>query len=456
MPDGCCGRDLTGGPCGLPVLNLESGEPRCVVHSRLSDRDPEMFLRSLNELVARGCGEVLRYDRLSFPATLSFVDDPVPFKLSCVGCTFLAGISFDSAKFPKGADFTGATFEGRTYFADTSFSDVSFVDARFKGAVHASYCRMAVGRFDRAVFEHSADLSDARFGDVSFRSAWFRDRVDFSLATFSGRQGNGTVDFAGARFDRPDQVRFYLVNQHHGAPGFSPRLRGCNLRGVAFSNAKWRRSEGRIVVADELDADSSASYSEGDYPDTDPTHETAAVVYRQLQTCFEAERDYERAEECIVSVMEMRRRVAAKDWPTRLSIDLYRMASIYGTSFHRALAILATLTFLVFPIAFSGCPANLTARDGTALCKTEWAVVPPSVLEAQGTRVARRVAAGVRGVACVASASLVHSVETATFQRERTYSAAGTVGKLMSALETVLVTGQAALFLLALKRRFRH
>ena len=107
--------------------------------------------------------------------------------------------------------------------------------------------------------------------------------------------------------------------------------------------------------------------------------------------------------------------------------SLYRLTSRYGTSYTRALLVLFGL-LVIFGLLFA-LPWSAIQREKPSL--------------------------PLRGVWNRLGAGLFHSsVDVAT--RDSLYSVPTRFGHFASALETILVPAQLALFLLALRRRFRH
>jgi hypothetical protein len=222
-----------------------------------------------------------------------------------------------------------------------------------------------------------------------------------------------------------------------------------------------------LIVQDELDLlpvvavpPQYSSYDEPTeeelyYRQTDP--ELVAVIYRQLATSFEASRNHDLAEACISGMWEMKRRDRSIGRLNGLAVGIYRVASVYGSSFWRALLVLAILVCIVFP--------SLYAIPSIAVVPTPSAmgidVKGPdahahSVFESRlrhWTSVAKRLRDSV-WIHC--RRAFLLSVETASFSRNAAYTTESLFGRLLVSLESVLVAGQAALFLLALRRRFRH
>jgi hypothetical protein len=189
------------------------------------------------------------------------------------------------------------------------------------------------------------------------------------------------------------------------------------------------------------------------------TFDSVGSVYRQLIRNFEKAKDYDLAEDCFCGVMEMKRldptrsivlrnqNFAAATASGRLArfilgkfsiLNLYRLASMYGSSYRRALVVLAMLLVsfgVLFP--FSGLRMTDEA-GGTASAVFNW-VLPTHVGSFLRTL----------------GSGLWASVEIATFQKKPTVEIIGKWGRRLAAAEVVAISGQVTLVLLALRRRFR-
>jgi len=166
--------------------------------------------------------------------------------------------------------------------------------------------------------------------------------------------------------------------------------------------------------------------------DLEPSAKPACLVpiaeaYRRLVISFELARDYESAEDCYVGAMEMTRRDPAQGKIVRVVLYCYQLASHYGSSYTRALGMTVVLMVL-FGLAMS---VTGVSAEGV---QTEASLD------------------GLKGL----GAAIYHSLEVATFQRRVSYVEISQAGRFVALLESVLVPSQFALFLLALRRRFRR
>jgi hypothetical protein len=236
---------------------------------------------------------------------------------------------------------------------------------------------------------------------------------------------------------------------------------------MTFVDVNWATRAGRLILQDELDLlppiEVPPRYSSYDEPTEEELYyrqtapELVAVIYRQLATSFEKSRNHDLAESCTVAVWEMKRRDPTMDRWDAFASGVYRVASVYGSSFWRALMILGALVCIAFPLFYSapfipviptssaaGTVANVPDPHAHTVFESQfqhWTSLSREYIGPVGTKIGR---------------ALLLSVETATFSRNPAYTAGSLLGRLLVALESILVAGQAALFLLALRRRFRH
>jgi hypothetical protein len=184
---------------------------------------------------------------------------------------------------------------------------------------------------------------------------------------------------------------------------------------VTFEAVRWHRQNRRMILQDEIDRRGNVSEA--------ASSEEVATAYRRLINNFERARAYDLAEDCSIGAMEMKRLDPTQPVFSRIAVNLYRLASNYGSSYRRALGVLLGFVLIAFPLLFA-CPlVGLAPNSGR------------SVLEPTG---------------------LIHSLEVATFQSNTHYVATNGLAWGLEILERIFVPAQVALFLLALRRRFRR
>jgi uncharacterized protein YjbI with pentapeptide repeats len=369
------------------------------------------------------------------------------------GTTFTDSLNFHGANFGRASKFDWATFAKAVFFYEAVFTeDISFYNATFSQGAD----------FSRATFSHGADFVWATFTEAAkfievtfarnanFRRAMFCDAAFFDDTAFGPREDDlstGAVsltiaDFRDVRFLKPELIRFLRTNGKATA-GLRVRFVSCHIVGVQFDAVRWYRQNGRMVLQDELDViepgEEASSYEE------------VAIAYRRLIINFEKARAYDLVEECTIGEFEMKRRDPSrflfvgllaplyKRFPLlrrwvgeRVSVvSIYRLASVYGTSYYRAVAVLGFL-LVGFGLLFS-------------------TVVDIKPMNVNKISICGQLTAS--GALC---AGLTHAVEVAALQKDLLYVPVSSSGRMTEVLEQVLVAGQVALLLFALSRRFRR
>lgn len=395
-PTGCPIGMYDGRPCGRPIYPAPSDvdeQPVCLMHSRDQRKDAKAFRDEIDAILAGTSRFHRSTERFDFSSFVFLATDFRRVKLT-------QWADFSEVMFTKTANFVGAVFSQRADFSRAVFSQrANFVGARFGQRAD----------FSMAMFIQGADFRYATFtGDASFaESLWGPGKDDPVVEEVE----LAIADFRNVKFLKPELVWFLRPNVT-GRQGFRARFVSCLIKGVLFEDVDWHRENGRMVLQDELDrlanAEGAASY------------EQVATAYRRFVINFDEAKHYDLSEDCMIGAMEMKRLDPAQPFFARLAVNFYRLASNYGSSYQRALGGLGII-LVVFGLLYS--LVGLTPRFGR------------TVLEPVG---------------------LIHAVEVATFQSE-TYAIAGSgFAWLLEILERILIPAQVALFLLALRRRFRR
>jgi uncharacterized protein YjbI with pentapeptide repeats len=405
----------------------------------------------------------------------SSFDCEVDFK----GARFERGSNFENAKFTGQVQFWWASFSGNTNFNSASFAkEADFSRVVFRGETN----------FARTIFSDDAVFRSVSFGGGSYFSSFFAGDANFMGATFEDsaefyRVGfSRPVDFRGTTFRKPTEVVLHRVNNadQSDTPGMRARLTGCLLEDIRFEDVNWNRKNGRIYLEDEADLCHSTSTGGprpqgNELPAPVLTHELVADAYRRLVNNFEKSRQYEWAEECFLGEMEMRRRnprhffFARFDWARNLYADyswarrlgetisftsFYRWLSNYGSSYVRALCVLIALLVL-FALLLPAFGLRMPADSKTqALCP---GTIPGS---SEAFAISWHCASAhphwVKELAHTFDAGFWDAFEVAVFQKNRTIEPATTGARRVEIFENVVIPGQFALLLLAIRRRFRR
>jgi uncharacterized protein YjbI with pentapeptide repeats len=472
-------------PCGRPLHLAPSGQdsvPVCLMHTLDISRDGAAFNAEIEAILAGTSkehrpenafdftgfvfrGEVALPEK-RFSKRVVFFGATFFNKVNFDGSAFMAGVSFRTARFRAQLVSFGARFmEEADFFAFYAGSDAIFSQARF-------FCIPDFGsaqfvgdaRFWGTEFYHGVNFSGAGFGsvgDFSRSMVGMPVSPDMYMPTNFQPKRDALADFTSATFQHPDEVLFYQVNQS-GSQGLRVRLVNSNVTKLRFEDVNWHRRHGRVVLQDEIDILTLNS-------DSGSTHELVANTYRGLIINFETNRHYDLAEDCFCGAMEMKRlapgqfvfprlgqrlyvRHAWARWVgSHLSfVYLYRLLSNYGSSYSRALIWLAIFVLffgVLFP--FLGLQMSETRQKAHGGVLTADESSTSEVFYWKGNRRAM-------DFGKTLSAGIWTSIDSATFHKSSTVEPAGKWGRRLALAEMVIVPSQLALFLLALRRRFRR
>jgi hypothetical protein len=420
---------------------------------------------------------------------------------------FHGDADFGNTTFEKAAQFNGAVFDRVSNFDKACFNDTVNFSAQFKQAgnfAYSSYSRKAdftqsefdagasffnagfkaEAYFDNVVFGKVMDSSPANkvsqdeledYVYTQFTGARFSDKVSFEDAFF-----DGDVYFDNASFDKEARFisdrtwvfgrdcHFTRVSLHKDSELVffrvdlsRARFHDTNLESVSFRDVKWAGAQTRLgkllrgrayILWDEIRP------LEGmrDWLDDAKTAEN----YRQLVLNYEGKRDYESAEYFHIGEMEMRRRsVSARSeealfqprWWLNLrqyinGHGLYWLSSRYGTSYTQALGVLLVMV-LYFSLLFLYAGFQRVREGGdNPIYAIEYNVLPDSAHHL----------VSVSQWASDFGESISFTLSILTFQRDRFYQPLNARSRFVLYLSVFLLAAQAALTLLAIRRRFRR
>ena len=303
------------------------------------------------------------------------------------------------------ADLTGVVFPGDIWFdryrdETSALPPISFARAQFSGADFEKTQFSGDARFGKAQFSGNVGFHEAQFsGDADFweaqfsGEAWFHEARFNSYTWFFGTQFSGHADFSEAQFSRDavffgaqfssgasfSRAQFSIDANFAGAPsvdegGNSSENRdlGDRFHWVTFAGAKFdgsasfanRRfldttdfSECVFTTAPEFYncvLHQDTDFTEAQFTDT--TSKDAVRAYRTLKLAMEQVRAGD--EQAMFYALEMECRRKRKDTPLSVKVfsRLYERAADYGRSFTRPLGWLsetAGIFFLVYLICFA-------------------------------------------------------------------------------------------------------
>lgn len=428
-------------PCGRPTHIAPSGcdvESVCLMHSRDQNKPQDQFDEEINEILAGHSAHhrphgLFDFCKFAFPVA-DFSGAIFTQTAFFRRATFNKEVNFSSVTFHQNADFGGAIFSPKAFFRSATFIN----EVNFNGAVF-----IQDADFMSASFSLAANFSETKFHEAAiFYEAVFGP---MKHASSTGAHTPGIADFRHAQFQKPELVRFIRTNANKKkeSEGLRARFMNCHVEGVQFDAVGWHQHNGRMVLQDELDILEQAERA--------PSYEEAAIAYRRLIINFEKARAYDLVEECTIGEFEMKRRDPSrflfvgllsplyKRFPLlrrwigeQVSVvGIYRLASVYGTSYYRALFVLGFL-LIGFGLLFS-------------------TVVDIKPMNVNAISICGQSSSG--GVLC---AGLTHAVEVAALQKDLLYVPVSSSGRMTEVLEQALIAGQVALLLFALRRRFRR
>ncbi|SRR6266404_2229997 len=403
------------------------------------------------------------------------------------------GFSFPSIKlaqrrFVKRVDFTLAKFAGSVDFSYSVFDkEANFSDVRFKGPVtFKGISFQEKAEFIFSSFDSKANFVEARFGrEASFTFVSFADQ-----SHFSGSKFNGFANFRGTKFATRtwfSSVEFFDKALFAGGEDHScfqngarltdwsfPSATGVvfqrtnlnrasfmdtDLESIRFRDVIWYRPARRLLrmtrphaLWDEFEPLKNIGIVFRNAAGNDRDYEKIAENYRQLVLNYEARRDYDTAESFHIGEMEMRRKKKAahienlrvrrlREWVN--SYGIYRVLSNYGTSWLQALGILVAFLCL-FSLSFLYSGFRTTGEE------------PQRTIEYNIFADLSHHHVNLKEWAQDYFSAMSLSASIVTFQKDRFYEPLPGISRLWLFVSVISFTGQVAMTLLALRRRFRR
>jgi len=337
-----------------------------------------------------------------------------------VSCTcFRGGLRLDGCNVGQWSG-DGINCDGRLVAIDCTFQK----PARFGQSMFAARGAMDVTfsqgvNFASAGFPQGFSFANSKFGGIAvFRHACFGPGADEQQV----KDAEAIADFRSCQFAQGADLTG--VNRS-SSQGLRLRAAKSNIVESPFWDVQWYRRAGRRVLQDELDPEEITESAE-----------VVADAYAGLVKTFDDRRMYDHAEDFRWGELEMRRRPEHTLYAHRGLLWLYGKLSGYGSSYRRAAFWLGML-FLMFSGMYSLPAVGLRPAHPVAspTATTRTTAVPQWV---------KPFGAGV-----------VHTVEVAAFNRRRQYEVSTPAGALIEAAQLFTFAGQVALFLFALRRRFR-
>ena len=347
-----------------------------------NDEQIKQFNKAVIALIRKACDEKVKCDLTGtvFPGAIDFSEIKVFPPVSFSNTQFGGDATFEKAQFGGDATFEKAQFSGHATFEKAQFSGhARFEKAQFRGDA----------RFEKAQFRGDAWFEKAQFsGDAWFEKAQFSGHAWFVKAQFSGHAWFVEAQFSGhawfveaqfsgparfekaqfrghARFDKA-QFRGPAVFNSTGDTSTLEAIRANTFHFVNFENVVFHDSVSflnrqflsttkfKACVFTQAPAfHNCALHEDTNFDGTKfpvMSSEDAVRAYRTLKLAMENVRA--RQEEAMFYGLEQQSLRAKKDtpWSVWAMSHLYHLTSNYGQSFLRPLGWLTGITLVAFPI----------------------------------------------------------------------------------------------------------
>ncbi|MGB8993241.1 MAG: hypothetical protein WCD80_14395 [Desulfobaccales bacterium] len=427
-------KKIKGIKCHLEI-DSDDSDGLCILHSQNLNKERDLFDAAFLEKIEKGDYD---FRSIIFPYHYSFKER-----------VFESEVNFSGAKFIHGATFFKAVFEDGVNFSDTKFygkrSDDEIATGQYHIGVDFTYSIFKnIANFSLSEFDLNVDFLLTEFYcSAEFYGAKFRGLIHFSPTITTNYVNFNSSEFYGALYFRPNQfsdcniyftqARFigqglfesiYPFNEEFIGLKIEPQAKltfnsislakakfiGTNLRQIEFNNVIWHRYFGRDTLYDEIVLEKNSNSRE--YADVEE-------LYRQLIINYKNKEDFKRVGDFHYGEMEMHRK--ASFWRRRIPISWYNLfwlLSGYGERPSRAIGWL-----IVFLLGMTSLVWGLGLEVAN----------PPHI-------------AGFGD-------SFIYLLQKVTLQRPIWAEPIGFWGKLVAGLSVLLIPGQAALFLLALRNR---
>jgi hypothetical protein len=388
---------------------------------------------------------------------------------------FKKTLNFSELSISKSASFTEAIFYQevdlyRSQFGNSNLNDASEENERIGDEAESE--GRGYTSFDGAIFQEKVTFSEVHFwNELSFNGAVFNKQTEF--IGLKSDMFDVVCDFGALTLPEDGDFVFEKVNLS------KVKFHNTNLEKIVFRDVHWGTGKTRLqkffrgnsyILWDEI----RPSEGWNDWIDDSKTAEN----YRQLVLNYESKRDFATAEYFHIGEMEMLRKkvgdlVNYNDYkePSKFraflnrklkfhyisnlwckirkylnSYGLYWLSSRYGTSFVQALIVLVLLvcsfSFLFLLTGFKSSKENTVEPNRVV----EYNLLPDS----------NHVVPTFSRFISDFIESVSYTLSIVTFQKERFYEPLGWQSRFLLYLAVFTLTAQAALVLLAIRRRFKR
>jgi len=261
--------------------------------------------------------EEANFDRVCFKESMSFWQVDFRGRVSFSEATFFKNASWSGTKFAQEATFQLANFIEGAYFSDTTFNkSVNFRHSKFQGEMVLGGTFKGTVDFRQVLFGDNTEFRGTFSKEVSFWWSTFKAEADFRKIIF-----HKMTDFSRCSIEKT--LLFVEVDLSYCS------FLDCSIHNCQFIRCKWPRIRGRRALYDEK---KKAPY------------EKVEELYRQLKWKYKEGHNEQEASTWHYSEKEMFRK---KKWWRRFNpfsfSNLYWLSSGYGERPVRAGLILLLL-----------------------------------------------------------------------------------------------------------------
>jgi uncharacterized protein YjbI with pentapeptide repeats len=362
--------------------------------------------------------EEARFDKAHFKERVSFWQVNFQGRVSFSEANFLDNAFWGGTRFDQETTFQLSNFRGGAHFSDAIFNkSVNFRHAKFLG-------EFIIG----GEFKETADFRQVLFGDATEFRGTFNKQVSFWWSTFKAEGDFRRIEFHEmADFGRcsiEKALLFVEVDLSHLS------FLDCNIRNCQFVRCKWPGIRGREALYDEKREKTS--------------YEKVEELYRQLKCKYKDDHNEQEASKWHYSEKEMFRK---KKWWRRFNplsfSNLYWGFSGYG---ERPIRAGFMLLFLFVSLVLITNSLGLVSSSGKPVYGVTTIKGFSNLFGENSQLESGKIAL-----------LIYNTIQYALFFKAPYFKPETLSGEIIFALFTKLFMPiQAALFILALKNRFRR
>lgn len=388
------------------------------------------------------------------------------------GARFSDDTDFYDAEFREGVDFDSVRFDRKVSFADTRFlRNVELYRAQvneinFGGTLFSSYINLTDTEFkgsayfrdthfnDRAIFANARFLKNVYFIGTKFQYAKFSAALFLGTCLFEHATVDGLVDLSEVVTESAEKMVFRSMKLDR-ISFLKTDVTKFSFEGVSWSVLKERYlgffklqrrgifDESRLKIdATEDMTLAPKKYKRPFFRNRNPRELSQLalleVLYRQLKNNYERNGNYGEAGDFHIGEMETRRKQLTWRDKDFYPINLYRIFSYYGENWLLALSWLLLLVIGLPSFLYMYLFGLEYSRDNALILYT----FKPSL------NILRWITD--------ALAVIFYSLKVSLLQRPQEIVPANTAGIILSGFQSIAGPALIALFLLALRRRFKR